>query len=159
MIKLTLEVTPQQLTAIALILQGSSEASTEPSAPLIQSPIEAFTISEKPSVESPKPSKKVPGKVTKPTAGKKVTMAAFGRSQKQIEDFEKNEQERFDNKSEEDLLKEERAAERAEKKALKDKEAKEKAEEKLRKEKEVAEIKLPTATGTPKEITKKPWEL
>ena len=98
--------------------------------------------------------------IVKPTAGKKVKMAGFGRSQKQIDDFNKDEQEKFNKKTDEQLLKEQRAEERAEAKKVKAQIAKDKKEEEDRATKEVEAIKkADTKTPVIATLPKKPWEI
>ena len=101
-----------------------------------------------------------PETVVIPTAGKKTSMPGFGRSQTQIDTFTENEQERFDKRTEEDLLKEQRAEEREVRKAEKQEIADEKKAEAIRSEAEIADIKAVnlTSTSMPTAMPKSPWK-
>lgn len=137
MIKLTIEVTVEQMLQIGELLKD---------------PVADTTLADK------KPSTNEP--VTVPKSVKGIKMPSLGRTQAQIDDFTTNEQIKFDAKSEEQLRKEERATERAEKKALKEAEEAKKLTAKQKAQDEINAIKEAELTAPTTEMPiKKPWEL
>ena len=94
-VTITLELTYHQAIAVMDLLT-SSESDTKQS-------------QTKLTVQDSLPSKgtKEPVRIV-PTAGKKTTMPSFGRNQAQIDAFTNEEQEKFDKKTAEQLLKEEK---------------------------------------------------
>ncbi len=157
LIDISLKVTPVQLMAIASLLNADTRAVI---APTSNTNLEKVTLDAKVVKKSSEPTiEHVP--VTIPTAGKKVKMAGFGRTQVQIDEFTENEEERFEKRSEEELLKEQRKEERDAKAAEKKIIADEKKAEEDHFKKEIANIKKAVEDKAPEKATtviKKPWE-
>jgi hypothetical protein len=111
MIKISLEVTPQQLLQIAELLNNSPESISEPS-------------EQKLSKEDPLPTKEVKEapKATK-SPGKIVAMPSFGRTQEQIEAYINSEEARLSEAEAEAAEKKTRKAEKEAAEAIKQKEA------------------------------------
>jgi len=159
MIRLTIEVTPDQLRQIVTILEDSPEPVLEPTAVTTEVPKQSVArVFERPTV-APKSSEPV---VTKPTPKKGgatgIKLPGFGRTQAQVSAYEELEATRVEALDEEEELKKQRAEERATKKAEKDKEAAEKQEAKDLAAKEVEAIKA-TPAEPAAAVVSKPWAL
>ena len=96
----------------------------------------------------------------KPAIKSKITMPSFGRNQKQIDAFTEIEQERFDKKTEEELVKDQRAEERKVKQAEKQQVVDDKKETAKIQEAEILEIKTAATENLGKvEMPKSPFTL
>ncbi len=147
-VTITLELTYKEVAEVMALLNHTSQ---QP----VNTPIsQEHLLKDK----SPSPTTKKPSKpIIKPTAGKKVKMPALGRTQKDIDKFMVEEQERFNKKTEEELLKEQRAEERAQRKAEKEAEELAKKQEEEEKLNEVKAIKEKTSSKST--LPAKPWNL
>ena len=144
-IKITLEVTFQQLLAITKVLDTSSASHTEPPEPKVIK-------------EDPLPPEAVikPQQAPRPITTPKMKMPTFGRNTAQIATYTEHEAERLENKAIEQIAKDERAVVRAVKKEEKDIKNQEAADKVTKDEDEVAAIKQLDFTHTPS-TTNKPW--
>ena len=151
-VTLTLELDYDEAITVLSLLAPEAHISTV----AVQKPVPKQSV----TLPSKEPVRGFKRPVTVPTAGKKTKMPSLGRSQTQIDSFTEEEQDKFDKKSEDQLLKEERAADRAERKKEKDELAKTKKEETDKAADEIKRIKdaakdnkvIPT-------VIKKPWEI
>lgn len=153
MIEVRLTVTPKELADLSALVATwehpytiqttTSEAHTEPTQP-VTNPINKVVEEEVKTV-------------VKPTAGKKVKMPGFMRTQAQIDAFSEEEQAKFDKKTEEQLLKEERQQEREAAKAAKQELEDEKKAEKQRQDDEIAAIKEAVTEESTTPPLVKPW--
>jgi len=155
MVKITLEVTIQQALAIFTLLNkdntssDSHNSSVWPDLPS-QDPLPTKPIT-KPSKASNEPS------TISVNTG--IKMPALGRTKSQIATFENTEKERFDKKTEEELLKEECKAEREAKKAVKEAEAAEKKAEAEKALKLAMDLKKQAITSKSPKLEKPTWKL
>lgn len=141
-VKLTLELTFSDALAVLTLLQKTADPST--------AVIDSHAMGQAPTKTT----------VT-PTAGKKTKMPGFGRTQANIDQFTEHEQERFEKKTEDELLKEQRAEERKIAKAEKQAKINEQKAKDKREQDEIDDIKalnLASTTAT-ETVTKAPWAL
>jgi len=151
LITLTLTLTPQQVIEVIQVLDNtSSEAHNLPVETLIDS---TDTMSPENTTTSSTPI------IITPTAGKKTIMPAFGRTQSQVDNFTKEEQEKFDNKTEEDLLKEERRAEHTIKKIAKETLQKDKETELAKEQDIINDIKAKVTDISTTKLPVCPWPI
>ena len=165
-VTLTLDLTYAEAEAVLALLNGTvSAASTEaveaklPAKEKVVEPVKEL-VTEAP-MDSPAAPKKTVAKVkVKVTAGKKTMMPGFGRTQTQIDSFTADEAEKFEKKTDEQLLKEQRAEERLEAKKVKDQIAADKKAERDKAAEEVEAIKKAgTIAPVVTELPPKPWAL
>ena len=148
-ITITLEVTPQQLVAIATLINGLPELHTEPTSP---SKPKQIQTPAKPAFKPTEPSKVVTAPAPKPGGKVAPKMPGFGRTQTQVNEFLKKEHERVDKLDEKAQLAQQRAEEKSAREAIDLAEAN-KAKE------ELEAIKSANLTPTTSAMPTKLWNL